>query len=87
MPTALQSPSGPLGEVQHPPAKVCRFAVASLVLGIVGAWMFALIFGFKALAKIRRTGQTGHAMAVTGIVLGLLWATACAVFTAVSFAT
>ncbi len=55
------------------------FAVASLVLGIVGLTAFplipsilALIFGYKGRREIDRSGgmQEGRGLAVAGIVLG-----------------
>ncbi len=49
-------------------------AIASMVLGIVWVYwigsILALIFGHVALNEIRRTGQGGEGMAITGIVLG-----------------
>jgi hypothetical protein len=49
-------------------------AVAALVLGVVGAWLLAVIFGHIAKSQIRRTGQAGDGMATAGLVLGYLWA-------------
>jgi hypothetical protein len=53
------------------------FAVASLVLGILGVCGFSLvlglIFGIVALVQIGRTNQTGRGMAIAGIVISLLW--------------
>ncbi len=49
-------------------------AVASLVLGIV--WLYwigsilALVFGYVALIQIRERNESGHGLAVAGIVLG-----------------
>jgi hypothetical protein len=57
------------------------FAVASLVLGIIGGtfclvWIAALVFGYRARDQIRRSGGTegGAGMATAGIVLGWIWA-------------
>jgi uncharacterized protein DUF4190 len=53
-------------------------AVASLVLGIV--WLcgvgsiLALVLGFMALGRIKRTGEGGRGMAIAGIVLGTIGA-------------
>lgn len=54
--------------------KTNGFAITSLVLGILGctAWL-ALIFGFISLNQIKRTGDRGRGLAITGIVLALLW--------------
>lgn len=49
------------------------WAVASLVLGIVGGAVLAAIFGFVALGKIRDTGQKGRSMAIAGIILSGVW--------------
>jgi Domain of unknown function (DUF4190) len=56
------------------------FAVAALVLGIVGpvaciAWILALVFGYVARSQIDASGgrQQGRGMAVAGIVLGWVW--------------
>ncbi len=56
------------------------FAVAALVLGILGpamcmAWVLALVFGYIARSQIDASGgwQTGRGMAVAGIVLGWVW--------------
>lgn len=52
------------------------FAVAALVLGIVGLCGFigilGLIFGVLAKEKIRQTGQAGEGLATAGIVLGII---------------
>jgi hypothetical protein len=65
----------------YPPPAGSRtngLAVASLVLGIV--WLcgvgsiLALVFGFMALSRIKRTGEGGRGMAIAGIVLGSIGA-------------
>lgn len=45
-------------------------ATASLVLGILGVSLFAVIFGHVARSQIRRTGQQGAGMALAGLILG-----------------
>ncbi len=77
--------SEPAGYPQPPPPDrsvaggTNGFAVASLVLGIVGLTAFpvipsllALIFGYKGRREIDRSGglQEGRGLAVAGIVLG-----------------
>lgn len=52
------------------------FAIVSLVLGIIGGGLLTLIFGFIALSQIRKRGEKGKAMAVTGMVLGVAWSLA-----------
>lgn len=49
------------------------WAIASLVLGIVGGVVLSVIFGIVALGKIRDTGQKGRGMAIAGIVLSGVW--------------
>ena len=48
------------------------FAIASLVLGLVGVQVLAIVFGHIALAQIRRSGgaQGGRGLAIAGLVLG-----------------
>ena len=57
------------------------FAIASMVLGIVGfivcgvGAILALVFGYKARREIDASGgrEKGRGMAVAGIVLGWVW--------------
>jgi hypothetical protein len=60
-----------------PPGGTNGFAVASLVFGIIGGVLFAVIFGIVALTQIRRRNQTGKGMAVAGLVLSGVWLLAC----------
>jgi hypothetical protein len=57
------------------PQKTNGFAIASLVLGIVGIWLLAVIFGFVGKSQIDRSRGTqgGRGMAIAGIVLGFVW--------------
>ena len=54
-------------------------AFTGLVLGVLGllasllAPILAIVFGITGLTRIRRTGQRGGAMAITGILLGAMW--------------
>ena len=63
-PSAVPAYSGPV--------KTDGFAIASLVLGLLGGSVLALIFGFVALGRIRRSNgaKSGRGLAITGIVLG-----------------
>lgn len=55
-------------------------AVASMILGIVGALLgyclfaipcvLAVVLGHVALVQVKRTGDRGYGMAVTGLILG-----------------
>ena len=63
-----------------PPPARNPFAVASLILGILGFFgvsaLAASVFGIVALVQIPKRNQPGRGMAITGIVLGVLWAAA-----------
>jgi hypothetical protein len=54
-------------------------AFTGLVLGMLGllasflAPILAIVFGVAGLTRIRRTGQRGGAIAITGILLGIMW--------------
>jgi Domain of unknown function (DUF4190)/Septum formation len=63
-------PPGP--EFPRPAASTNGFAVAALVFGILGG-LLGFVFGIIALVQIRRTGQKGTGLAVTGLVLSALW--------------
>src|SRR5687767_5781002 len=62
------------------------FAVASLILGVAGGSLLAVVFGFVARGRIRRSGgaRTGHGLATAGIVLGCVWMAALTVGIALS---
>lgn len=51
------------------------FAIASLVLGVFGGMVLAIIFGFVARSRIKRSGgaKRGKGLATAGIVLGGIW--------------
>lgn len=49
------------------------FAIAALVLGILGGFVLSIIFALVALRQIKRTGQSGKGMAIAGLVLGIIW--------------
>jgi len=54
-------------------ATTSGFAIASLVLGILGGAILAIIFGFVALSQIKKSGAKGRGMAIAGVVLGFVW--------------
>ncbi|MBP2478148.1 hypothetical protein JOF53_007020 [Crossiella equi] len=79
-PPGYPSPYGPGGAYDQSqrrlpaPGNVNGFAIAALVLGILGnLLLLGIIFGFVALSQIRRRGDSGKGMAVAGIVTGSLW--------------
>jgi Domain of unknown function (DUF4190) len=77
--TGYPPPAFPPPVAGHPPyaptyvqASTNGFAIAALVLGILGAWILALIFGYVGKGQIDRShgAQGGRGMAIAGIVLG-----------------
>jgi hypothetical protein len=66
------------------PEKTSGFAIASLVLGLVGGSLLAVIFGHIALRRIKRSWGllTGRGMAIAGLVLGYIGMVAAIAFAA-----
>ena len=63
---------------QGAPAVVAKhtsgFAITSLIFGIIGGTLLAIIFGAIALSQIgKNPNLSGRGLAITGIVLGILW--------------
>ncbi len=52
------------------------FAIASLVFGIIGGFVFAIVCGLVARSRIRSSGGwlRGRGLATAGMVLGCVWA-------------
>jgi hypothetical protein len=57
----------------YQPRGTSGWAVASLVLGLLGGIVLGAVFGFIALSRIKRLGQRGRGMAIAGIVLSSCW--------------
>jgi hypothetical protein len=53
------------------------FAIASLIFGILGGILFAVIFGIVALTQIPKRNQKGKGLAITGLVLSVVWLLVC----------
>lgn len=53
--------------------RINPFALTSMIIGILGGTLLAIIFDHLAKAQIRRTGERGSGMATAGLVLGYLW--------------
>jgi hypothetical protein len=51
------------------------WAIASFVLGLLGVFIFSVIFASIALHRIKRLGQRGRGLAIAGLVLSGLWIT------------
>jgi hypothetical protein len=76
-------PSSPYGDERwphqpYPPPRpphpgVNGFAVASLVLGIIGGVLLSVIFGIVALVQMRRRPYQGKGMAIAGLALSGVW--------------
>lgn len=73
-------PSGPAFEgpdlrpAGPPPVKGTNgFAVAGLVLGILGGALLSTVFSLVALSQIKKNGGQGRGMAIAGLVLSGLW--------------
>lgn len=49
------------------------FAIAALILGLLGGILLSVIFGIVALRQIKRTGEGGKGMAIAGLALSGLW--------------
>jgi Domain of unknown function (DUF4190)/Septum formation len=54
-------------------AKTSGLAIASFVCGLLGFVLFSLIFGVVALRRIKRSGQRGEGLAITGLALSGAW--------------
>jgi hypothetical protein len=69
-------PGGP-GRRASAPGKANGFAVASLILGLLGITVIGaiagIVLGILALGQIRRTGQRGRELAIAGLGFSALW--------------
>ncbi|HEU4424240.1 MAG TPA: DUF4190 domain-containing protein [Pilimelia sp.] len=63
----------PYGWQPPPKPGTNGFAIASLVLGVIGGVLLSVIFGILALVQIRKQPQGGKGLAITGLVLSGLW--------------
>ena len=75
-PGAPGGPGGP-GRRASAPGKANGFAVASLILGLLGITVIGaiagIVLGIMALGQIRRTGQRGRGLAIAGLALSAFW--------------
>ena len=53
-------------------AQTNGFAIAALILGLLGGSILAVIFGHVARGQIRRTGEQGSGLALAGLILGYI---------------
>jgi hypothetical protein len=65
----------PYGYPPPPPpaARTNGFAIAALVLGIIGGILLSIIFGIVALVQIKRRGDNGKGLAVAGLIISGAW--------------
>jgi hypothetical protein len=72
VPSNAPEPPAASASDRAPTSRPNGFAIAALVLGILGGSILALLFGYLGKSQIDRSGgaQGGRGMAVTGIVLG-----------------
>lgn len=81
-PTVTAHPQNTLGAPQN-----CGLAIASLVCGVLGISLIAIILGHISLGKIRRSNGTlkGRGMALTGTILGYAFMVVTILVLAASF--
>jgi hypothetical protein len=75
-PSFTRPPEPPAGSAYTGPTKTSGWAIASVVLGVLGGVIFAILCGVIAKDRIRKAGGrlTGDGLANAGIVLGSIWA-------------
>ncbi|WP_067830834.1 DUF4190 domain-containing protein [Nocardia inohanensis] len=56
-----------------PAAKKNTLAIVTLVTGLLGFCVLPVILGFISLGQIKKTGESGRGMAITGIVASIIW--------------
>ncbi|KUL25309.1 DUF4190 domain-containing protein [Actinoplanes awajinensis] len=95
--TGLEPGEGPATPVGRPPVEwdpdltggprddLSGLAVASLIFGLIGGFIFSPLLGAAALVKIKQTGQRGKGLAVAGLVLSGVWAVVLAVVVGVNW--
>jgi len=69
----VPAPGYPTPPPAPTPTGTNGFAIAALILGIIGGVLLSVIFGFVALSQIKRTGQKGRGMAIAGLIISGAW--------------
>jgi hypothetical protein len=78
----------PYGAYPPPPKPGFNgFAIASLVLSIVGGILLSVIFGIVALVQTRRSGQKGRGLAIAGLAVSALWLVGIAIGVVIAIAS
>jgi hypothetical protein len=71
---AYSGPAGYPGDQQAAPKDGTNgFAIAALILGILGGVILSIAFGIAALVQIRKRPQRGKGLAIAGLVLSGGW--------------
>ncbi|MGW0436369.1 DUF4190 domain-containing protein [Micromonospora sp. NPDC003197] len=82
-PTGDESSSQPYQDrADLPDLGVNGFAVASLILGIIGGLVLSVVFGIVALVQIRRRPYRGKGLAIAGLAVSASWVLLFALFAA-----
>jgi hypothetical protein len=63
------------------------FAIAALVIGVMGGVLLSVIFGILALVQTKRSGQKGRGLAIAGLAISALWAVGIATAVVVAIAS
>ena len=63
-------PGGPTSGAYPVQQRTNGLAIASLIMGILGISVLAVIFGHIALSQIRQRGEAGRGLAIAGTVIG-----------------
>lgn len=63
----------PPGYQPGPPQGTNGFAIASFALGLIGACLLAIPFGFIGLSQIKSRNQNGRGLAIAGLILSAVW--------------
>lgn len=66
--------------------KTNTLAIITLIAGILGFNLIAVIIGHISLGQIKRTGEGGSTLAIVGLVLGYIGLVALIIFIGVSVA-
>ena len=74
-PSGPPQPYGPPASWPTRPTRpgVNGFAVAALVLSVVGGILLSVVFAFVALSQVKRTGQRGRGLALASLAVSGLW--------------
>jgi Domain of unknown function (DUF4190)/Septum formation len=72
-PSPFGSPAYPAGPYAPPSRPTSRWAVASLVFGVIGGVLVSVICGIVALNQTKDGSRGGRGMAIAGLILSAVW--------------